>query len=67
MNFELTDDQQAFADMAAGLFADYCGDEQLRAHDSGQAPFMQDLWKQCIAAGLQRTYAQLHRSLATWR
>ena len=52
MNFELTDDQKAFADMAAGLFADYCGDEQLRAHDSGQAPFMQDLWKQCITAGL---------------
>jgi len=52
MNFELTDDQKAFADMAAGLFADYCGDEQLRAHDSSEAPFMQDLWKQCIAAGL---------------
>lgn len=52
MNFELTDDQKAFADMAAGLFADYCGDEQLRAHDSSEAPFMQVLWKQCIAAGL---------------
>jgi alkylation response protein AidB-like acyl-CoA dehydrogenase len=52
MNFELTDDQKAFADMAAGLFADYCGDEQLRAHDDGQSPFMQDLWKQCITAGL---------------
>ena len=52
MNFELTDDQKAFADMAAGLFADYCSDDQLRAHDSGQAPFMQDLWKQCIAADL---------------
>lgn len=40
MNFDLTDDQRAFADMAAGLFADYCSDEQLRAHDAaGTEPF----------------------------
>ena len=30
MNFQLSEDQRAFADMASGLFADYCGDEQLR-------------------------------------
>ena len=53
MNFDLTDDQSAFADMAAGLFADYCSDEQLRAHDAaGTAPFFQELWQQCVTAGL---------------
>lgn len=38
--------------MASGLFADFCGDDQLRAHDASGAPFMQDLWQQCVAAGL---------------
>ncbi len=53
MNFELTDDQSAFADMASGLFADYCSDEQLRAHDAaGTAPFFKELWQQCVTAGL---------------
>ena len=52
MNFELSEDQRAFADMASGLFADFCGDEQLRAHDVSTAPFMQALWQQCVAAGL---------------
>ena len=52
MNFQLSEDQHAFAEMASGLFADYCSDEQLRAHDASLAPFMQDLWQQCVAAGL---------------
>lgn len=52
MNFELTEDQRAFAEMASGLFADFCGDEQLRAHDVSGAPFMDALWRQCVAAGL---------------
>ncbi len=52
MNFELSEDQRAFADMAQGLFADYCSDEQLRAHDVSGAPFMPGLWQQCVAAGL---------------
>ena len=52
MNFQLSEDQRAFADMASGLFADYCGDEQLREHDASGAPFMQALWQQCVAAGL---------------
>lgn len=52
MNFELSEDQRAFAEMASGLFADYCRDDQLRAHDASGAPFMQDLWQQCVAAGL---------------
>lgn len=52
MDFQLTQDQRAFADMAQSLFADYCGDEQLRTHDTSQEPFMQALWQQCVAAGL---------------
>lgn len=52
MNFQLSEDQHAFAEMAQGLFADFCGDEQLRAHDVSGAPFMADLWQQCVAAGL---------------
>lgn len=52
MNFDLTEDQRAFADMAQGLFADFCGDDQLRAHDASTAPYMKDLWQQCVASGL---------------
>ena len=52
MDFQLTEDQRAFADMAQGLFADYCADDQLRAHDTSGAPFMEALWEQCVAAGL---------------
>lgn len=52
MNFQLSEDQRAFADMAQGLFADFCSDEQLRSHDLSGAPFMHDLWQQCVAAGL---------------
>lgn len=52
MNFDLTEDQRAFADMAQGLFADFCSDDQLRDHDASSAPYMQDLWQQCVAAGL---------------
>ncbi|MBL0296529.1 MAG: acyl-CoA/acyl-ACP dehydrogenase [Betaproteobacteria bacterium] len=52
MDFNLNADQQAFADSARALFADYCSDEQLRAHDSGGEPFMRELWSQCIANGL---------------
>lgn len=52
MNFDLTEDQRAFAQSAQSIFADYCGDEQLRAHDLEGAPYMQALWQQCIAGGL---------------
>ncbi|MDE2414247.1 MAG: acyl-CoA/acyl-ACP dehydrogenase [Comamonadaceae bacterium] len=52
MDFQLTEDQRAFADMAQSLFADYCSDDQLRAHDTSGAPYMQALWQQCVAAGL---------------
>lgn len=52
MDFGRTEDQQAFADSARALFADYCGDEALRAHDSGSEPFMRALWAQCRATGM---------------
>lgn len=52
MDFQLTEDQRAFADIAQALFADYCGDEQLRAFDASGLPFMQALWQQCVAGGL---------------
>lgn len=52
MDFQLTEEQRAFADMAQSLFADYCSDDQLRAHDLSGLPFQQQLWQQCVAAGL---------------
>ena len=52
MDFQLTEEQRAFADMAQGLFADYCSDDQLRAHDESGHPYMQALWSQCLASGL---------------
>jgi alkylation response protein AidB-like acyl-CoA dehydrogenase len=52
MDFHLNEDQQAFAESARALFADYCTDAALRAHDAGTAPFMQALWAQCVATGL---------------
>jgi alkylation response protein AidB-like acyl-CoA dehydrogenase len=52
MDFQLTEDQRAFADIAQALFADYCSDEQLRAFDASGQPFMQALWQQCVAGGL---------------
>ena len=33
MDFQLTEDQRAFADMAQSLFADYCTDDKLREHE----------------------------------
>lgn len=52
MDFQLSADQRAFADMAQGLFADFCSDEQLREHDISGRPLMQALWHECVQAGL---------------
>lgn len=52
MDFRLSEEQQAFADSAAALFADHCSDEALRAHDSGSAPYREALWRACIELGL---------------
>ena len=52
MDFQLTDDQRAIADMAGSLFGDLCTDDRLRAFDTADEPFMADLWKQCVETGL---------------
>lgn len=52
MDFRLNDDQRAFATLAQDLFADFCSDDALRAHDAGNAPFHEALWQQCVESGL---------------
>ena len=52
MDFQLNEDQRAFAESAQQLFADFCGDDALRTHDASGQPFMRALWEQCVANGL---------------
>ncbi|WP_150303718.1 acyl-CoA dehydrogenase family protein [Pseudomonas saliphila] len=52
MDFALTDDQRAIAEMADSVFRDYCTDDRMRAFDLDQQPFMGDLWATCIDTGL---------------
>lgn len=52
MDFRLTDDQRAFADAAAALFAEHGSDDALRAHDESGAPYQQALWQACVELGL---------------
>lgn len=52
MDFRLSEDQQAFAETAAALFAEHGNDDALRAHDASGAPYMQALWPACIEMGL---------------
>lgn len=52
MDFSLTDDQRAIAEMADSVFRDYCTDERMREFDLAAQPFMQPLWQTCIETGL---------------
>lgn len=52
MDFELNEEQRAIAEMAGGLFADYCTDDRLRAFDGTGEPFMAGLWQSCVETGL---------------
>lgn len=52
MDFRLSEDQQAFAAAAAALFAEHCGDDQLRAHDVSGEPYQRALWPACVDTGL---------------
>lgn len=52
MDFSLTDDQRAIAEMAESVFRDYCTDERMREFDLDAQPFMQPLWQTCIETGL---------------
>lgn len=52
MDFSLSEDQRAIAEMAGSVFRDYCSDERLRDYDLTQPPFMHELWQTCIETGL---------------
>ena len=64
MDFSLTEEQVAIADMAKGIFNDCCTDEYLREFDgltsieanAAPAPHMQALWQTCVETGLHGLY-----------
>lgn len=52
MNFDLSEEQRAIADMAGSVFADYCNDDQIRTFwDSGKN-YDAPLWQQLVDTGL---------------
>ena len=53
MDFELTEDQRAIAEMAQSVFADYCTDDRLRQFDARDDAYMEPLWQLCVETGLQ--------------
>ncbi|UTW12280.1 acyl-CoA dehydrogenase family protein [Marinobacterium rhizophilum] len=56
MDFSLSEEQRAIADMATGLFTDFCTDERLRDFDETGATQMTDLWQTCIETGLHSLF-----------
>jgi alkylation response protein AidB-like acyl-CoA dehydrogenase len=56
MDFNLTEDQRAIAEMAGGLFTDFCTDERMRDFDESGTTLMQDLWQTCVETGLHSLY-----------
>ncbi|MGH8388002.1 MAG: acyl-CoA dehydrogenase family protein [Pseudomonas sp.] len=52
MDFELSEDQRAIAEMADGLFVDHCHDDYMRQWDVSGEPTMAPLWALCIETGL---------------
>ncbi|MFJ3367035.1 acyl-CoA dehydrogenase family protein [Pseudomonas sp. NPDC086251] len=53
MDFELSEDQRAIAQMADGIFVDHCHDDYMRQWDTSGEPMMAPLWTLCIETGLQ--------------
>lgn len=53
MDFNLTEEQSAIADMAKSLFTDTCTDNFMRDYDDAGQGTMPDLWQACIETGLQ--------------
>ncbi|MBW3505590.1 acyl-CoA dehydrogenase family protein [Pseudomonas sp. NKUCC02_KPG] len=53
MDFELSEEQRAIAQMADSLFVDHCHDDYMRQWDTSGEPMMAPLWKLCIETGLQ--------------
>lgn len=56
MDFSLTEDQSAIADMAERMFADYCTDDRLAAFDNAPEGYMHALWQTCKETGLHSLY-----------
>lgn len=52
MNFNLSEEQLAIADMAKSLFTDTCTDQYLRDYDEAGQGTMSDLWSASIETGL---------------
>jgi len=52
MDFRLSDEQKAIAELADSIFSELCTDERLDEFDSSDEPFMQDVWEQCVESGL---------------
>lgn len=52
MDFQLSDDQRAIAEMAGSLFGDLCSDDRLRAFTTSGDTWMPDLWAKCVETGL---------------
>lgn len=53
MDFKLTQEQSAIAEMANSLFTDTCTDDYFRNYDDAGQGTMSDLWNACIETGLQ--------------
>ena len=53
MDFDISEDQGAIAEMAGSVFADYCTDDRLRQFDTSEQAYMQPLWELCVETGLQ--------------
>ncbi|WP_371185611.1 acyl-CoA dehydrogenase family protein [Thalassotalea maritima] len=56
MDFQLTEEQVAIGDMANGLFADFCSDEQLLAFTEAGKTFMDDAWTAATETGLTNLF-----------
>jgi len=56
MDFQLTEEQHAIAEMADSLFRDICTDDRLREAVEAGETTMQDLWATCQETGLHSLY-----------
>ncbi|MAD47473.1 MAG: acyl-CoA dehydrogenase, partial [Oceanospirillaceae bacterium] len=56
MDFSLTEDQRAIAEMAGSLFSDICTDDRLREAVENNETTMDDLWQTCLETGLHALY-----------
>src|ERR1035437_3195203 len=52
MEFNFSEEQRAIADMATSVFADYCGDDQVRAFWQSGKAYDKGLWRQLAETGL---------------